>query len=141
MGVEDNGKSRNELMVINQRTRFGQEGGPDPSASAKKKNETQHTASVRLTLRKLGMAKIDITKPITPETVAKAMGYRSAEDLTVIDLCSMMKLQQAMKNWKAMDTLIDHIDGKQVQKVVEAQVSLADLVNKSMDKEYLDQPD
>lgn len=116
--------------------RFGQKDGNDPKEAKAKQTAAglgnQHT--IRNSLKRLACAEVDITKMPTAEDMAKMFG-RDGTKVTMAQLAAIKKFQQAMGNWKAMDSLIDHVDGKQVERKVEATVSLADLVNRSYELE------
>ncbi len=119
-----------KIAALGASTRFGQPGGPDPGLMAREKNP----AHVRAVLRRLAACEIDITQPVTIELLSKML-RRDGSMLTGAEMLAVRKWQQAMTNWRAMDSLIDAIDGKQVQKQVEAQATLADLINRSYELE------
>ena len=122
------------IAVLGADTRFGQPRGPDSAAAARKKNAEQHAASIRLSLRRLMEFEIDMTKPVTQDVLAAAFG-RDGRCLTLAQACAVRKVYQALNNPRAMDMLIEQIDGKQVQATAEAKVTLADLVNASVSLE------
>lgn len=109
-------------------TRFGAERGADPKEANKKlMDEIGSPAFVRPALRRLACAEFDIDKKLDSNTLTRVFAKEKAA-LTGAQILAIRKFQQGMANYKAMDTLIDSIDGKQIQKVAEAKVSLADLV-------------
>ena len=125
-----------DIAIIGKNTRFGSENGPDPKAAKAKQTEAgqgnQH--SVRNALRRLAASDFVLGENMTPEVLVKKFG-RNGVEISGAQMLAVRKFEQGMKNWKAMDSLIDAIDGKQVQKVVEAQATLADLVNHSYELE------
>lgn len=137
MGNNPNGNKDIALAGVN--TRFGS-GGADPSAAAKKRNTEQNPSSIRLALQRIMATEIDITQPMTAEQIAKAFG-RNGVKVSIAQAMAVRKVMQAHKEWKAMDSLIDHVDGKQVQAVVEAKVTIADILAASYDKKFLAEAD
>lgn len=118
-------------------TRFGAEGGPDPSASGYKTMTTKNPSRVRAALQRIAAADFDISKPMNEKTIASVFGREGT--LTGAQIFAVQKAKQAMGNWKAMDSLIDAIDGKQVQKVIETKVTLEQILSRSEEIEEQDE--
>lgn len=119
-------------------TRFGSKGGPDPSAAGKASQaKAGNPSSIRSSLRRLMAAEVDFTKPIDPSDIVKMFG-KNGMKVTLAQACAIRKVQQAMGNWKAMDSLTDQVDGKQVQATVEAKTTMADLLAASFDATFLE---
>lgn len=130
-----------DIALIGKAYQFGAEKGPDPTEAIKKRNEKGHPGEIRVALKRLACAEIDITRTPTAEDMARIFG-KGGTKVTMAQMAAIMKFQQAMKNYKAMDTLIDHVDGKQIERKVEATVTLADLVTRSYELEdKADEPD
>lgn len=123
-----------QLIVYGEKTRFGAKDGPDPRAAKAKQVEEdkcQNQHSIRGALKRLMVADFDISKPITPSDLVKKFG-RDGALINGAQVAAMNKFMQAMKNWKAMDSLIDAVDGKQKQSVeLEAKRSLGDIILES----------
>lgn len=127
-----------EIAKLGEGTRFGAENGPDPK-EAGQRAQRMHGAphSVRIALRRLAAAEFDLEGPLTPQKLARVFG-NTRGTMTGAQMAACKKFQQAMSNPKAMDSLIEHIDGKLVQKTVEAKVTLAEIIAKSYDDAYLE---
>ncbi len=107
-------------------TRFG--AGNDPKEAHKRmQEEVGNTTFVRPALRRLACAEFDVDKKMDANTLTRVFAKEKAS-LTGAQILAIRKFQHGLANYKAMDSLIDAIDGKQIQKVAEARVSLADLV-------------
>lgn len=127
-------------MMLGTATQFGKERGPDPSAAATKKNNEQHAQSIRVALRRLATADFDITKPLTLEELVTKFG-RDGTVITGAQMLAARKFLMALKgDVRLLQQVTDDIDGKQVQAVAEAKITLADLVAASYDKHILNQP-
>lgn len=116
------------IATLGANTRFGSAGGADPSAAASKRNTEINPSSVRQKLRRLAVHVPGNARP-TATDLARAFDKRGMTELSMAEIWALQRAQQAMGNYKAMDTLIDHIEGKLVNKQVEVNVdSYADLV-------------
>jgi len=129
----NNKDGNKDITEYGKATRFGSAGGPDPRAAKEKQTAAgqgnQH--SVRNAARRLAAAEFDITKKLSPEDLVKKFG-RDGYVVSGAQMIAIKKFQKAMTgDTKMLQQITDDIDGKQVQKVVEAQASLADLVTKS----------
>lgn len=84
--------------------------------------------SIRMALRYLSKTQFDgeITLDDLRNIFIKERG-----GITAAEIVACKRFMQSLDDWRAADGLIDHIDGKLVERKVEAQVSLADLVTKS----------
>ncbi len=126
-----------DIAEYGKSTRFGAEGGADPKAARAKRTENgtgnQHT--VRQAVRRLACADFDITAELTPKELCKKFG-REGTVVTGAMLLAAKKFQKAMQgDVKMLQQITDDIDGKQVQKTIEAKTTLADLVNRSYEIE------
>ncbi len=127
MAAPDGNNNNPNIVEHGKSTRFGADGGANPSDAASFGNHRR--AQVRSSLRRL-MGHVTGTASPSASDLAKGFGKgRRLDNLTVAEVMALHKVQQAMKNPKAMDTLIDHVDGKQVEKKLEAKVTLADIIN------------
>ncbi len=134
VGSAGSGKPPHEIIAIGEKTQFGKDGGKSASEAGRKSPGGQ---SVRLALRRLMLAEVDVSKPMDARQLAKIFGNKGTI-ITAAQACALRKYQQAMQNWKAMDSLIDSVDGKAVQPVANATVTLADLVTASYNPEVLE---
>lgn len=112
--------------------RFGDAGGADPSAAGKKGNESRW--SIRSSLKRIGRFEFDVSEEGMQNLSEQFRRAFNSKKLTGSELAAIKKFSQAMLNEQAMDKLIEHIDGKLVERKVEATVTLADLVNGSYDE-------
>lgn len=115
---------------------FGKDGGNDPREAKQKQTEAgqgnQH--SIRNSLRRLMTQDIDVTKTPTAKDMAKMFG-RSGTKIKMHEMMAIASVQQALKNFKAMENVINNVDGKLVEKQMTTNVTLADLVTKSYEAE------
>lgn len=121
------------INEVNQATRFGQPRGADPVAAGRKRRK-----GVRAAVRAFAEMQIDLGKVARDgENVAAAVeaaivayALKSKEDLTVADRIAIKKIAAAMAgNVAALENITNDIDGKQVDRVAQTTVTLADLVN------------
>lgn len=124
-----------DIAIIGKDTRFGSEKGPDPVEAQKAREAKGNPGEIRGALKRLACAEIDITRTPTAEDMARIFSKNGGTKITMAQMAAIMKFQQGLKNWKAMDSLIDHVDGKQIERKVEATVTLADLVTRSYELE------
>jgi len=109
-----------DIVEAGKKTQFGQEGGADP----KEAREKSSPWSIRMATKRI--ARMTVTE-------AKAMADRKNE-LTMAQAVAAMKFQRALNgDVRAMQQLEDSIDGKLVEKRVEAKTSLEDLVMASLE--------
>ena len=117
-----------DIANLGESTRFGAERGPDPSAAGSVAGEgKKRRASIRAAKRRLAGHSPGTDKPRTQD-FARAFG-RPFSELTVAEIMAIQSAQQAMVNYKAMKDFVEDVDGKQVEKKVEAKVTLADIIN------------
>lgn len=111
---------------------FGEEGGADPRAARASGPKDRY--EVRRALRKIARHEFELDEDAKPmdKQMKEVFGGRK---LTGAEILAATKFKQAMKNWKAMDNLTNDIDGKLIEKKVEAQVGYAELVAGSMQEE------
>lgn len=120
-----------QIAEYGKQTQFGSEGGPDPVEAGRKGGYSK--GSIRQSLRRIGAHEFEVGEDAPDFTQQMMKVFGGEKRMTGSQLAAVKKFGQAMKNPKAMDTLIDNIDGKLVQKQVETKVSLEDLVNGSYD--------
>lgn len=115
--------------------RFGEEGGGDPrEAQAKSREKMKENASVRRMVRRIAEHEFDFgdgAKPI-PDQIKDVFGSRR---MTGAQVLAAARFAQGMKNYKAMQGLVEDIDGKLIEKKAEAKVGYAELVSGSLDME------
>lgn len=123
------------ITVYGASTQFGKDGGPDASAAARKKNTEQHAQNIRLALRRLAVADFDVSKPLTLDELVKKFG-RDGTEISGAQMLAARKFLLALKgDARLLKQITDDIDGKQVQALVQAKTTLADLVNASVSLE------
>ncbi len=108
--------------VAGAHTRFGQPGGPDPQeARAKQVNPSSVRAQVR---RIAALTRTEFKQAYDSNAATMAM------------IVAASKYQKAVKgDVKAMQQIEDSVDGKLADRKIEAQVTLADLVNGSFEQD------
>lgn len=109
--------------------RFGEPGGANPDQS-----KTQNRPwSVRDGIRRIAAHEFDISEgaPPIPDQIKKLFKGK----MTGAQIAAATKWAQSMKNWKAMENLTVDIDGKHIEKKVEAKVGYAELVAGSLEQE------
>lgn len=111
--------------------RFGEAEGADPRAAQQKSKPW----SIRAMAKRICAAEFDVgpNAPSIEEQIKTLFGGK----MTGGQLAAVRKFAQAMKDPRAMDTLIDNVDGKLIEKKIEATATLADIVGKSYDGEFL----
>lgn len=111
---------------------FGSPDGPDPAEAGRKGAEMKH--GVRRALKRICYHKFDVS-PEGRQNLDLQLErlFGATSEMTGAEMAAVAKFTQALKNPKAMDTFIDAVDGKQLQRVAETRVSLADLVNASLE--------
>lgn len=128
MGVENNGNPD----IHKYAKKFGSEGGPDPrEARAKQVNPT----SIRSCLHRLMAYPLDPNKPmgeqIKPDALLKFLGYGHKEP-TLAMLAAIQTYRHGVESGKIMMQLIDQVDGKLIEKKVEATVPFSEIVKASL---------
>lgn len=121
------------IVEAGKATQFGAENGPDPVEAGKKGGHTG--GSIRASIRRLAAQDIDLTRNLTHTDIVKMFG-RNQGKVSMAQALAAAKFQKALKgDVKAMAQLEDSVDGKLVEKRIEAEVTLADLVNGSYEHE------
>lgn len=108
---------------------------PDTVEQAIKGGEAKH--AIRAKLRKLACHEVELDTETgaapTLADIAKAWGREAKGTkikLNMAEVWALQKSKQAMSDPKAMDKLIEHVDGKQTETLVHKGVeTYADLVN------------
>lgn len=107
---------------------FGQPNAPCPRAAQQRASEPW---SIQKAVRRLMAAEFDIS-PDAPDLHKQMLEvFGGKNHITGAQYVAVTKFTQALKNPRAMETLIDRLEGKVVERKAEAQVTLADLVNAS----------
>ena len=116
-----------DIVEHGKSTQFGQPGGADPREA--RAAVVNNPSCVRQKLKRLAVY-VPGKEQATPNDLAKAFGKdKKLTNLSMAEIWAVRRAQQAMGNYKAMDTMIDSISGKLVTKQVELQVdSYAELV-------------
>lgn len=122
--------------------RFGEDGGGDPrEAQAKSREKMKENASVRRMVRRIAAHEFDFgegAKPLPDQIKSDVFGTRR---MTGAQVLAAARFAQAMKNNTAMNSIVEDIDGKLIEKKVEAQVGYAELVSGSLDMEREEEDD
>jgi len=133
------GTSNNpNLVKCGEATQFGKPNGPDPKAAARKKKEAQHLSwSVESSIRYFAR------QTWQTGTTAPSMDYQAKQmlgrPLTGSEIIALTRLRQAMVGHPKFSQMArEDIDGKVIQKQIETKVTLAELIAKSYDQDYLD---
>lgn len=131
-----------DIIEAGKNTRFGSKDGADPSEAATKRNKEANPNAVRLAMKRLAASEFDIMQPLTAEDIAKKFG-RNGTIVSGAQMIAVKKFQVAMKKGdpKILQQVTDDIDGKQVEKKMEASVTLADILAASHDEKFLSEPD
>lgn len=132
MSAPEGNKHNPNLTELTKKYGFGAEGGADPSAAAKKGVATRvANGSIRRYLKQLMHyplnPDVDIRAQVTSSKLLWYLGYDGSRP-TLAALAAIQYYQHAVQNGKIMTSLIDQVDGKQIERVVEAKISLAELV-------------
>lgn len=105
----------------------------DPRDAQKKSTQKLHeNREVRVALRRIAAHEFDFSDGARPIQDQIKDDVFNRKKMTGAQMFAAVRASQAMRNWKAMEGLINDIDGKLVEKRVEATVSYADLVNASL---------
>lgn len=113
--------------------RFGDPGGADPAAAARKAKPW----SMRRTVRRIcetAMEQLAPGEKLTVERIGEMVfGHRP---LTFGEMSALRRVLESIRgNPKFSQYVTEDIDGKLVERKVEAQVTLADIVNRSYELE------
>lgn len=108
----------------------------DPKeAQAKGVKNRNENREVRASLRRIAAHEFDFSEGAKPIQDQIKNDVFKSKKMTGAQFFAAVRASQTLKNWKAMEGMINDIDGKLVEKRVEAQVSYADLVNQSLQLE------
>lgn len=121
-------ENKKNIIDHGRNTRFGQKNGADPrDARAKQVNPS----SIRTALRRLMARQIDVNvdykKELTLDARLKFLADKNG-DVTEAMIVAAIAITQAVQSPKAMQHLIDQVDGKLIEKQAQTIISLADLV-------------
>lgn len=106
--------------------RFGDAGGADPREAQAKGAKPW---SIRNSVRRICAAEIDITRNFSQAELVKIFG-KDAETISIGQLLAARKIEMAFKgSEKMMTEVTNDVDGKLIEKKVEAKTTLEDLVN------------
>lgn len=123
-GIIRNEEGNPNIVEYGVNTRFGQPGGADPSAAARKSNKG---GSIRTAVRRIACMPVEQLEGLLKSPKARSR-------LSVAELTAIYKFRAVMQgNVKAMQQVTDDVDGKLVQKQVNSDVSLEQLVTGSFD--------
>lgn len=144
-GVEGNAGNPNghpDIKQIGMNSRFGAEGGADPREAAKKRKISWRSVR-RATQRIAGLEFTEESKP-TAATITRMMGKPGT--ITGAQIAAIRLFELVSKgNLKAIKEFTEQVDGKLVQKSIQASATLAEIVSKSYDPQFLsgkdDEPD
>lgn len=130
-------RSRKELLAINKDTRFGAAKGPDPVAAQKKWVEARRkNAETREHCKTIaGSSFGKPLKDMNERDFAKIFGLKSPDELTGGHYAAIRRYQQAMASSPAMSAFFDDVSGKQVERKIEAKVTLADLLTGNFNRD------
>jgi hypothetical protein len=112
-----------DIATIGEATQFGAEGGANPSEAAAKSNG----GSIRGAVRRIAHMHPDDAKKLADPNSPQA---------TMALIVAATKYQRALKgDVRAMQQLEDSIDGKLVEKQIQAETTLEELVTGSFEHE------
>lgn len=114
------GNPNPNIAELGKKTHFGS--GQDPNAYRNKTKPWE----IRNALRRLMLLEINPGENVTLDKLCEVFGGKDRISLAQLAACK--KYQQALQHGKFMDTLIEHVDGPQVQMKMEANVSLAEMI-------------
>lgn len=120
----------NNPNIANCGRKFGEPGALTPKQASDKAQEMGGPYSVRNSLRRIAAHdfEADFSKPADMVKEIEKKVFKEKKGAAFIAYC---KFRQALTNPKSMDSLIDAIDGKQIETKVEAKVSYEDIVKGS----------
>lgn len=116
---------------------FGTKGEDPREAQAKSREKMKENSSVRRMVKRIAEHEFDFNegaKPL-PDQIKDVFGKRK---MTGAQVLAAARFAQAMKNNTAMNAIVEDIDGKLIEKKVEAKVGYAELVSGSLDMEKED---
>lgn len=116
-------------------THFGKEGAADAQAAQAKSRVTmKENSSIRRMVKRIAAHEFDVSEGAPPisDQIKAIFGKRK---MTGAQMFAATRAAQAMKNYKAMQNLVEDVDGKLIEKKVEATVNYADLVSGSLQLE------
>jgi len=119
-------------------SRFGEDGGADArEAQAKSRQKMIENASVRRMVNRIASHEFDFAPDAKaiPDQIKDVFGRK----LTGAQMLAATRFAQAMKNPTAMQQIVEDIDGKLIEKKVEAKVGYAELVAGSLEREREEQ--
>lgn len=136
--TDANGNNPN-IVEHGKNTRFGQPGGADP----RKAREAQpNPNSVRACLRRLMTYPVSPDLPINEQlTVGNLLAYlgRGHDTPTLAMMAAIQTYKHGVANGKIMMQMIDQVDGKLIEKKVEASATLEQLVTGEYDDPVSDE--
>lgn len=136
MPAPEGNNNNPNIIEAGKATQFGSAGRPDTASCASEGAKLKN--KIRPALRRLAAFEPGQARP-TVDDLAKAFGtHKNSTNLTMAEIWALQKAMQASANWKAMDSLIDAVDGKQVDKKVSASVPLADILNGKADDQQIE---
>lgn len=107
--------------------RFGDPNGPDPAEAGRKGG--QQKASIRAAVRRIAAAEFDIGEDAPPMKTQINRVFGGENKMTGAQMAGARKFALAMNDLRGLENLTNDVDGKLVEKRVEAKTSLEDLVN------------
>jgi len=112
------------IIEAGKNTRFGSQGGPDPSAAAAKGNKNR--SSVRAASRRIAAMEVAFAMELA--------GKEKFQKLNMAEAVALAKFKAALAgDTTAMQQVTEDVDGKLVDRKVHAEVTLADLVTGSLE--------
>jgi hypothetical protein len=112
---------------------FGGDGADPKEAQAKSREKMKENNSVRQAMRRIACHQFDTSEDAKPLLKQIQQDIFPRRTMTGAQLAAITRFTQALKNWKAMQNVVEDIDGKLIEKKVEAKIGYAELVAGSMD--------
>lgn len=129
--ANENGNPNPNIAEAGASTRFGAPGGPDPKAAREKQ---VNPTSIRSCLHRLMAYPLDPNKPmsdqIRSDALLKFLGY--GREPTLAMLAAIQTYRHGVESGKIMMQLIDQVDGKLIEKKVEATIPFSEIVKDSL---------
>lgn len=124
---EEQNNPHQQLILVGKATRFGQPGGPDPSAAAHRMHEVfGPRVSVRDAMRRLVRVELVAGKIPSYDELAYVFGSR---ELSIGEATAVRIFRDALNGCpKAQKQVLDQIDGPVPKVSIKADVSLAELI-------------
>lgn len=119
-------------------SRFGEDGGADArDAQAKSRERMMENSSIRRMVRRIAAHEFDMApgSQSIPDQIRGIFGRK----MTGAQMMAAARIAQGMKNPTAMQQVVEDIDGKLIEKKVEAKVGYAELVAGSLERERTEQ--